>query len=117
MIHLVMSNMMKVISSTGFWLTNLAISYGDKRFLSEGKSDIFPLIENKVALELKYVPEHLVENICEYLLLVKRFQPALFEQHGECLEMIMDFVLPFMGSPHWLPGTLSTTVVRVNITL
>ena len=97
-----MSNMMKVISSTGFWLTNLAISYGDKRFLAEGKTDIFPLIENKVALELKYVPEHLVENICEYLLLVKRFQPALFEQHGEYLEMIMDFVLPFMGSPHWL---------------
>ena len=97
-----MSNMMKVISSTGFWLTNLAISFGDKKYLAEGKVDIFPLVENKVALELKYVPEHLVENICEYLLLVKRFQPSLFEEHDEYLSMIMDFVLPFMGSPQWL---------------
>ena len=97
-----MSNMMRVISSTGFWLTNLAVSYGDKKYLQEGNPDIFPLIENKVALELKYVPEHLVGNICEYLLLTKRFQPSLFEQHEECLTMIMDFVLPFMGSPQWL---------------
>ena len=97
-----MSNMMKVISSTGFWLTNLAVSYGDRKYLQEGKPDIFPLVENKIALELKYVPEHLVGNICEYLLLTKRFQPSLFEQHEECLTMIMDFVLPFMGSPQWL---------------
>jgi ubiquitin conjugation factor E4 A len=96
------ANMMRVISSTGFWLTNLAVSYGDKKYLAEGKPDIFPLIENKVALELKYVPEHLVENICEYLLLVKRFQPSLYEQHDECLSMIMDFVLPYMASPQWL---------------
>ena len=96
------ANMMRVISSTGFWLTNLAVSYGDKKYLAEGKPAIFPLIENKVALELKYVPEHLVENICEYLLLVKRFQPSLYEQHDECLSMIMDFVLPYMASPQWL---------------
>lgn len=97
-----MSNMMRVISSTGFWLTNLAVSYGDKKYLQEGNPEIFPLVENKIALELKYVPEHLVGNICEYLLLTKRFQPSLFEQHEECLIMIMDFVLPFMGSPQWL---------------
>ena len=97
-----MSNMMKMISSTGYWLTNLAISHGDAKYLAEGKGDIFPLPEQKVALELTYVPEHLVENICEYLLLVKRFHPSLFEEHGECLNMIMDFLLPFMGSPQWL---------------
>ena len=40
-----MSNMMKVISATGFWLTNLAVSYGNKKDLTEVPKTILETME------------------------------------------------------------------------
>ena len=50
----------------------------------------------------KYIPEFIVENISEQLLLVRRFCPHNFEQNGEYLPQLLDFILCFMGSPKWV---------------
>ena len=43
-----------------------------------------------------------MENICEQLLLMRRFCPQQFEQNSEYLSPILDFILTFMGSPKWV---------------
>jgi len=51
---------------------------------------------------LSCVPEFLVENICEHILLVRRFNPSHFEQTGQRLPEIFTMILTFMGKPIWL---------------
>jgi len=51
---------------------------------------------------LSCVPEFLVENLCEHLLLVKRFCTSHFEQIGPKLADILDFILTFMAQPNYL---------------
>jgi ubiquitin conjugation factor E4 A len=62
----------------------------------------FPLPDH-VSPRLYYIPEFLIENICEHVLLARRFWPHHFEENGEhCLGSLMDFVLCFMASPQWV---------------
>lgn len=63
----------------------------------------FPLKNKKqVPRYLPYVPEFFVENLCEHLLLAKRFCPGHFEESGDSLPSILDFILTFMGSTKWV---------------
>ena len=62
----------------------------------------FPLQQEVIPPALKYIPEFVIENISEQLLLVRRFCPQQFEQNGEYLPQLLDFILTFMGSPKWV---------------
>jgi hypothetical protein len=42
---------------------------------------------------LSCLPEFLVENMCEHLLLIRRFNPVAFEQSGHRLPEIFDLIL------------------------
>lgn len=72
------------LSATSGWLVNLADESEDP------------------TCSLSCVPEFLVENLCEHLLLVKRFCTDHFEQVGPKLPLILEFILTFMAQPNYL---------------
>ena len=97
----VIENAMFLCSASGAWLVQLALSLESPR-LSEIRDLTFPLQDDLIPPALKHVPEFVIENVCEQLLLVRRFCPQQFEQNGEYLPLILDFILTFMGSPKWV---------------
>ncbi|XP_064470704.1 ubiquitin conjugation factor E4 A-like [Ornithodoros turicata] len=48
---------------------------------------------------LAYVPEFMVENICDCIIFVRRFSEKTLELLGDKLEHLMMLILVFMGSP------------------
>uniref|UniRef100_A0A1Z5KVF0 Ubiquitin conjugation factor E4 A n=1 Tax=Ornithodoros moubata TaxID=6938 RepID=A0A1Z5KVF0_ORNMO len=48
---------------------------------------------------LAFVPEFMVENICDCIIFVRRFSEKSLELLGENLEHLMSLILVFMGSP------------------
>ena len=97
----VMENSMLFCASTGSWMVQLALT-PDKPRPGQIRDLSFPLQSRLVPPSLKYVPEFAIENICENLLLTRRFAPHQFEHNGEYLPAILDFILTFMGSPKWV---------------
>ena len=75
--------------------------FTDSPRLTKFKEVLFPLKEC-IPPSLKYIPEFVMENICELLLLMRRFCPQQFEHNGEYLSSMLDFILTFMGSPKWV---------------
>ena len=94
-------NSMLLCAASGSWLVQLALSLDQPR-LTEIRDLTFPLQQDVIPPAFKYIPEFILENISEQLLLVRRFCPHSFEQHGEYLPQILDFILTFMGSPKWV---------------
>ena len=98
-------NQITLMGSTGVWITNVTLFEDATKpdLINPKQRKIFPLATNETALKnLQFIPEFLVGNICETLLLIQRFAPHLFEERGEYLPLICDFVLAFMGSPEWI---------------
>jgi ubiquitin conjugation factor E4 A len=91
-------------AASGSWMVQLALTLDSPR-LARVQDLNFPLKEaggENIPPSLKHVPEFVMENICELLLLVRRFCPRVFEQNGEYLSPILDFILTYMGSPKWV---------------
>lgn len=90
---------MQLAAATSSWMVQVSLAPGMK--LDRIRDLGFPLREDVPAL-LKCVPEFTVENVCEHLLLARRFCPRHFEQNGDYLPPLVDFILTFMGSPKWI---------------
>jgi len=87
-----MGHQTSLMASTASWLVKL--STGDVDKLPTG-----PLTEDESPAVLACVPEFLIENLCEHLLLVKRFNPGHFEQSGTKLGNILMMILCYMDQP------------------
>lgn len=97
----VIENSIYVCAATGSWLVQLSLTL-DKPKLTSVRELKFPLTPNEMSPAFKYIPEFVVENMCEQLLLIRRFCPQQFEQNGEYLSALLDFILTLMGSPKWV---------------
>jgi len=80
-----------LMAATGSWLVRLVT----------GKADQLPeeTLNQSSDSPLTFIPEFVIENICEHLLLVRRFNPAHFEQVGPKLGDILLVILGFMDQP------------------
>jgi len=87
-----MGHQTSLMASTASWLVRLATTHADK--LPHGQ-----LTEDDSPAVLACVPEFVMENLCEHLLLVKRFNPGHFEQFGTCLGSILMMILCYMDQP------------------
>ena len=87
-----MDNMTKLMAATGSWLVK--ITTNDVSSLPESQLPIADFTS-----PLSFIPEFVLENICEHLLLVKRFNPAHFEQVGPKLGDILMVILCYMDQP------------------
>ncbi|KAG1682356.1 Ubiquitin conjugation factor E4 A [Nymphon striatum] len=86
--------MMKFLTSSSIWLVNKA--YG------KDSSDItdnlkFPLLE-VCSKNLVDIPEYLLENIADFVIFLRRFNPHTLEAHGLLLDKLMTVILAFMGN-------------------
>ncbi len=88
-------------AATGSWMVQAALNTTSAK-LSVVNQISFPLKIDVIPPAMKHIPEFVMENICENLLLVKRFTPISFEQNSAYLPPLMDFILTFMGSPKWV---------------
>ena len=62
--------------------------------LATGSRSPYPIEElTAVSAALACVPEFVIENTCEHLLLIRRFNPVAFEQSGHRLPEIFDLIL------------------------
>jgi hypothetical protein len=62
--------------------------------LATGSRNPYPIEELTASPPcLSCLPEFLVENMCEHLLLIRRFNPVAFEQSGHRLPEIFDLIL------------------------
>ena len=71
---------------------------GDKSELGAAFREVsFPVdaaSSSPVPRLLRYAPEFLVENLCEHILLARRFCPGHFEESGgDALASILNFIL------------------------
>jgi len=82
-----------LIASTCAWLVKLATGSSTPTGIEELTT---------VPQLLSCVPEFLIVNTCEHILLIRRFNPGLFEQHGHRLPDIFQMILVLMGKPIWL---------------
>ena len=82
-----------LMAATASWLVRLTV--GDGESLPEGQ---LPTADHTSPLSC--IPEFIMENLCEHLLLVRRFNPAHFEQVGpERLGSFLTMILCFMDQP------------------
>jgi len=81
-----------LMASTASWLVKL-VTHGEDT-LPSGQ-----VLESDVPPTLSCVPEFVMENLCEHLLLVKRFNPGHFEQFGTKLGSILMVILCYMDQP------------------
>ena len=96
-------NTLSLCASTGSWLTQIALNKTTVALdqLQQPKELSFPLEETStISPGLYRIPEFVMENICEQLLLVRRFCPHKFEDNP--ISSFLDFILTFMGSPKWV---------------
>ena len=81
-----------LMAATGSWLVKL----------TTGNAAILPKPQLRICdhiSPLSFIPEFMIENICEHLLLVRRFNPAHLEQVGPKLGHILMVILCFMDQP------------------
>jgi len=90
-----MGHQTSLMSSTASWLVKLVT--GDIKKLPTGQ-----VAEDESPAALACVPEFVMENLCEHLLLVKRFNPGHFEQFGTKLGSILMMILCYMDQPFLL---------------
>merc|ERR1719244_1206964 len=70
--------------------------------LATGSMDTLPseqISETEFPEALACVPEFVMENLCEHVLLVRRFHPGHFEQVGPKLGNILMVILCYMDQP------------------
>lgn len=92
---------MELIAATSTFLVQVAMSEGTLINTDKFIPLTFPLPQH-IPQGLKYIPEFVMENICEHMLYVKRFNPYHFEETGyENLYSTLELILAFMGSPTW----------------
>jgi len=80
-----------LMAATASWLVRITGGEGD---LPEGQQ---PTADHRSPLSC--IPEFIMENLCEHLLLVRRFNPAHFEQVGPKLGSFLMMILCFMDQP------------------
>jgi len=90
-----MGHQTSLMAGSSIWLVKQAT--GGKGTLPSGH-----VAENDAPPALACVPEFIIENLCEHLLLVRRFSPAHFEQVGAHLGKILTMILCFMDQPSLL---------------
>ena len=79
-----------LIAATAGWLVQL----------TTGSPDLLPAGPvTSPAPALTGVPEFVLENLCEHLLLVKRFNPVHFEQIGPKLGSLLMVILCYIDQP------------------
>ena len=96
-----LDNNLTFCATSGSFLTQIALHKSDTP-LSEAKELRFPLEDESIAPGLFHIPEFVMENTCELMLLIRRFCPQKFEDNGQHLSQLLDFILTFMGSPKWV---------------
>jgi len=87
-----MGHQTSLMASTASWLVKLSTGDADKLPTGQMSEEESPAV-------LACVPEFLIENLCEHLLLVKRFNPGHFEQFGTKLGNILMIILCYMDQP------------------
>jgi len=87
-----MGHQTSLMASTASWLVKLSTGDADKLPTGQMSEEESPAV-------LACVPEFLIENLCEHLLLVKRFNPGHFEQFGTKLGNILMMILCYMDQP------------------
>ena len=90
-----MDTQTKLMAATGAWLVRLTTRAppGDTRLPDT------QLPPADLTSPLSFVPEFVLENLCEHLLLVRRFNPAHFEQVGPRLGELLLVILCYMDQP------------------
>ena len=90
-----MDTQTKLMAATGAWLVRLTTRAppGDTRLPDT------QLPPADLSSPLSFVPEFVLENLCEHLLLVRRFNPAHFEQVGPRLGELLLVILCYMDQP------------------
>ncbi|TRY61772.1 hypothetical protein TCAL_12264 [Tigriopus californicus] len=92
---------MDLTTATSAFLVQVAMSEGQLINSEKFIPLSFPLPKH-IPLGLKFIPEFVMENICEHMLYVKRFNPYHFEEAGyENLYSTLELILAFTGSPTW----------------
>eukprot|EP00092_Neocalanus_flemingeri_P008087 GFUD01008727.1.p1 GENE.GFUD01008727.1~~GFUD01008727.1.p1 ORF type:complete len:1041 (+),score=441.41 GFUD01008727.1:59-3181(+) len=91
-----MGQQTSLMASTASWLVSLA-TCSQEPCLPAGQ-----VSESDSPPVLACVPEFVMENLCEHLLLVKRFNPGHFEQVGTKLGSILMVILCYMDQPFLL---------------
>ena len=84
-----MGHQTSLMASTTSWLVKLAT----------GSIDTLPtglIAETESPTALACVPEFVMENLCEHLLLVKRFNSGHFDQFGPKLGSILMMILCYI---------------------
>eukprot|EP00095_Tigriopus_kingsejongensis_P000903 maker-scaffold186_size273091-snap-gene-0.14 protein:Tk00903 transcript:maker-scaffold186_size273091-snap-gene-0.14-mRNA-1 annotation:"ubiquitin conjugation factor e4 a-like" len=104
-----LKHLMNLTSATSSYVVQVALTPQETNAEASPDNDTFiPLTfplsnESHIPPVLAYMPEFLVENICEHMLLARRFYPYHFEESGhESLYPILEMILTFMGSPRWM---------------
>jgi len=82
-----------LVAGTSSWLVKL---------VTESASPSNIQNQTDVPAVLACIPEFVIENICEHILLIRRFNPAQFEQCGHRLGEVLNLILVYMGKPIWL---------------
>ena len=81
-----------LVAATASWLVRITV--GNSETLPEGQ---LPAADHTSPLSC--LPEFIMENLCEHLLLVRRFNPSHFEQVGSKLGSFLMMILCFMDQP------------------
>ena len=102
-----MDTQTKLMAATGAWLVRLTTRAppGDTRLPDT------QLPPADLSSPLSFVPEFVLENLCEHLLLVRRFNPAHFEQVGPRLGELLLVILCYMDQP----GLVRTPPLRARL--
>jgi len=91
-----LDNQTALLAATADWLVRMAT----------GCKDVLPdaqVPDSNIPSVLRSVPEFIMENIAEHLLLVRRFCPSHFEQSGEArLGSILTGILCYIDQPNLL---------------
>lgn len=89
-------NAMVFCSKTASWMVQIALTADQPRLSAPMKPfDVNP----PSSPGLQFVPDCLVQNICDVFKLLSLFRSSSLEKNGEYLPLIFEFVLLFMASP------------------
>ena len=83
-----------LVAATASWLVKITVGAEDEDSLPSGQ---LPAADHSSPLSC--LPEFIIENLCEHLLLVRRFNPSHFESSGPKLGSFLMVILCFMDQP------------------
>ncbi|XP_054167509.1 ubiquitin conjugation factor E4 A-like [Oppia nitens] len=84
--------------STAVWLNNLAINSNETEASKGFKEILPPILRDFDSHCLKSVPEFIMENVCDFIIYVRRFNEEMLALPTIDLRPLMTLIVIFMGS-------------------